>query len=262
MLGVSSTVGTPTPSGRAVAGQPGRVTSVLARQEIRAAAASVLASRSAGGRRKAPRPGPKQTLDACQSLYETHRLADLPALRLPVPARGPARPGDRGPGRHRHEHPGARPCGGPGRARPSLDGAWNDKKISAHHAIIPTARREAWPRADARPERAVYELVARRYLAQFYPPFEYHETKIELAIEGERFRASRPADDRATDGARSIPQIAGTRRTDESSTTRKRSPDPAPPGWRADRLCSDVDDRRAAHRRLRSDSPRRASSRR
>jgi DNA topoisomerase-3 len=39
-------------------------------------------------------------------------------------------------------------------------------------------------------ERGIYELVARRYVAQFYPPFEYHETKIEVAIEGERFRAS------------------------------------------------------------------------
>ena len=49
----------------------------------------------------------------------------------------------------------------------------------------------AKPLANVTPtERAIYELVARRYLAQFHPAFEYQETKIELAIEGERFRAA------------------------------------------------------------------------
>jgi DNA topoisomerase-3 len=67
--------------------------------------------------------------------------------------------------------------------------AWNDKKVTAHHAIIPTL--VAKPIANLTPaERGIYDLVARRYLAQFHLAFEYHETKIELAIEGERFRAT------------------------------------------------------------------------
>jgi DNA topoisomerase III len=38
-------------------------------------------------------------------------------------------------------------------------------------------------------ERGVYELVARRYLSQFYPSFEFHETTIEVHAGGESFRA-------------------------------------------------------------------------
>jgi DNA topoisomerase-3 len=39
-------------------------------------------------------------------------------------------------------------------------------------------------------EQRVYELVALRYLAQFLPAFEFHETKIEVDAEGERFAAT------------------------------------------------------------------------
>ena len=67
--------------------------------------------------------------------------------------------------------------------------AWNDKKVTAHHAIIPTV--VAALGANLSPaERKVYDLVARRYLAQFLPAFEYNETRIELEVAGERFRAS------------------------------------------------------------------------
>ena len=71
---------------------------------------------------------------------------------------------------------------------PRQSKAWNDKKVTAHHAIIPTPN--AAP-ADLSPaDRAVYELIVRRYLAQFYPPFEYTQTRLELDIGGERFVAS------------------------------------------------------------------------
>jgi DNA topoisomerase-3 len=39
-------------------------------------------------------------------------------------------------------------------------------------------------------EGRVYELVARRYLAQFSPAFEFNETRIEIEVAGECFRAS------------------------------------------------------------------------
>ena len=39
-------------------------------------------------------------------------------------------------------------------------------------------------------ERQVYELIARRYLVQFLPAFEFDETRIELQAGGERFRAA------------------------------------------------------------------------
>ena len=66
--------------------------------------------------------------------------------------------------------------------------AWNDGKVTAHHAIIPT------PRVDSRsPFRemsaSVYDLIARRYLAQFFPPHEFYQLEAELIVAGERFVA-------------------------------------------------------------------------
>lgn len=67
--------------------------------------------------------------------------------------------------------------------------AWNDKKISAHHAIIPTR-----VRADAGKmslvEKNIYFLIAQAYLAQFYPVHTYYQTKIEVVYKGELFAAS------------------------------------------------------------------------
>lgn len=67
--------------------------------------------------------------------------------------------------------------------------AWNDKKITAHHAIIPTRE----PCAAARLtelERNVYHLVAQAYVAQFYPLHVYDQTKVEVSYAGETFAAS------------------------------------------------------------------------
>lgn len=131
---------------------------------------------------------PKETLNACQTLYETRRLLTYPrsdcsylpegqreqatavlaAVAANVPTLGPF-------------------VSAADRSRKSR--AWNDKKVTAHHAIVPTVA--AAPVADLSPaERKVYDLVARRYLAQFLPAFEFNETKIEVDIGGERLRAS------------------------------------------------------------------------
>jgi len=67
--------------------------------------------------------------------------------------------------------------------------AWNDKKVTAHHAIVPTPDAGATPNLKPN-ERAVYELVAQRYLTQFLPPFVYVQTKLELVVEGESFVGS------------------------------------------------------------------------
>ncbi len=67
--------------------------------------------------------------------------------------------------------------------------AWNDKKITAHHAIIPTTRKLDTQRLSAQ-ERQVYALVARQYLAQFYPVHEYADTRVEVLIESGLFVAN------------------------------------------------------------------------
>jgi len=57
--------------------------------------------------------------------------------------------------------------------------AWNDKKVSAHHAIIPTLKKTAVLKND---EEKIYQLVSRNYLAQFLPHHEFASTQAEILI--------------------------------------------------------------------------------
>ncbi|HEV2764083.1 MAG TPA: DNA topoisomerase III [Pyrinomonadaceae bacterium] len=62
----------------------------------------------------------------------------------------------------------------------------DDKKVSDHHAVIPTTQRP--DAASLAPdEKRVYDLVARRFLAAFFPDAELERTTIHTAVEGERF---------------------------------------------------------------------------
>lgn len=58
---------------------------------------------------------------------------------------------------------------------------WNDTKISAHHAIIPTSVKIDTGRMSSK-EKQIYDLICRRYLMQFYPPQESDQTHIELDV--------------------------------------------------------------------------------
>ena len=65
--------------------------------------------------------------------------------------------------------------------------AWNDKKISAHHAIIPTQKPLAISLTAV--ELNVYNLIAKNYAVQFYPLHVYDETVVEVNYKGEKFTA-------------------------------------------------------------------------
>ena len=60
---------------------------------------------------------------------------------------------------------------------------WNDKKVSAHHAIIPTSKGKSTGILSSDEER-IYELIARQYIAQFYPDFEYTDKQVDTVIAG------------------------------------------------------------------------------
>lgn len=67
--------------------------------------------------------------------------------------------------------------------------AWNDKKITAHHAIIPT---EVPCKLNTLPEveRNLYFLIAQAYIAQFYSIHVYNQTRAEIEHAGEDFIAN------------------------------------------------------------------------
>ncbi|MGX3020352.1 DNA topoisomerase III [Ursidibacter sp. B-7004-1] len=60
---------------------------------------------------------------------------------------------------------------------------WNDKKITAHHGIIPTVSRGNLAKLSS-DEFKVYDLIRRRYLAQFLPYFESDKTIVTLSCAG------------------------------------------------------------------------------
>jgi DNA topoisomerase-3 len=65
--------------------------------------------------------------------------------------------------------------------------AWNDNRVTAHHAIIPTGET---PRNFSERQQQVYNLIVQAYLAQFFPPYRYRETRIQLDVAGEVFAAT------------------------------------------------------------------------
>src|SRR2546421_249459 len=62
----------------------------------------------------------------------------------------------------------------------------DDKKVTDHHALIPTKQRIE-PNAVTPDEKRIYDLIARRFLAAFYPDAELERTTITTGVVGERF---------------------------------------------------------------------------
>ena len=65
----------------------------------------------------------------------------------------------------------------------------NDAKVSDHHAIIPTEQ-SAQLSHMTNEEWKIYDLVVRRFMAVFFPPFQYEQTQVTVEIAGEHFVAS------------------------------------------------------------------------
>ncbi|ELO1555173.1 DNA topoisomerase III [Aeromonas hydrophila] len=129
----------------------------------------------------------KRVLDICQGLYERHKLITYPrsdSRHLPSDHFNRA-------GQVREAIASTVPA--LAKAVSEADGkirskAWNDSKVDAHHAIIPTEK-QGNPATLGADEAKLYGLIARQYLLQFYPPFEYNDSKVLLRIAGGLFQA-------------------------------------------------------------------------
>ncbi|MCS6137196.1 DNA topoisomerase III [Shewanella baltica] len=127
----------------------------------------------------------KDVLDTCQSLYERHKLITYPrsdSRYLPVEQHSLA------PSVLKAISGGAAELlQGTDAPDPRLKSkAWDDKKVDAHHAIVPTEKTANLSSLSQR-ERQLYLHVARQYLAQFYPAYCYSETTVQVTIEGGLF---------------------------------------------------------------------------
>lgn len=64
----------------------------------------------------------------------------------------------------------------------------NNAKVTDHHAIIPTEESPDLWRLSG-PEKNIYDLVVRRFLAVLLPPHEYEEIELTLSCAGHTFTA-------------------------------------------------------------------------
>lgn len=130
----------------------------------------------------------KLVLDVCQALYEKHKLITyprsdcryLPKEQLKQAATIITTLADTN-----------LPCSAQAKGADSSikSKAWNDKKITAHHAIVPTEK-SANNIALNPFEKNIYLLIVKQYLAQFYPVHIYQQTKLAVRIAGGLFTTS------------------------------------------------------------------------
>lgn len=57
----------------------------------------------------------------------------------------------------------------------------DDQKVTDHHAIIPTEETPSLQRLQDR-ERKMYDLIVKRFLAVFFPPYQYEQTTVAASI--------------------------------------------------------------------------------
>lgn len=67
--------------------------------------------------------------------------------------------------------------------------AFNSKKVSAHHAIVPTESTPDMSKLNAK-EMRIYGLIVRMYIAQFMTNKEYKQTKVAVECAGHNFRVT------------------------------------------------------------------------
>ena len=124
----------------------------------------------------------KRTLQIAQALYEKHKAITYPrtdSRALPEDYLPTVRST-----LNRIDNPFARRV---------LDNNWvkpnkrifNNAKVSDHFAIIPTA---TVPRSLDDQERALFDMVTKRFVAVFFPPAQYENTTRITRVEGEPFK--------------------------------------------------------------------------
>jgi DNA topoisomerase-3 len=130
----------------------------------------------------------KQVLDVCQELYEKHKLITYPRSDCRYLPKG-------------HHAQAADVCraistNAPDLAQAAAQGdlnrrssAWNDAKVEAHHGIIPT-QRQLKSGGLLPVQLKIYALIARNYLYQFFGPYCFELTRVEVEIQKGAFKTS------------------------------------------------------------------------
>jgi DNA topoisomerase-3 len=130
----------------------------------------------------------RRTLAAAQRLYEEHTALTYPRTNsrfLPSDLRGEIKPIAELLGRQPDYAQGARYVTGLDVL--PLARVVDDKKVSDHHAIIPTRAEHDVSKFNA-DDKKVYDMVVRRFLAVFHPDAEFENTRVETTVSEHIFR--------------------------------------------------------------------------
>jgi DNA topoisomerase-3 len=128
-----------------------------------------------------------QTLDVCQQLYERHKLITYPRSDCRYLPQGHLNDKSQVTQSVAHTCPALAEA--VAQANLSITSkAWNDTKVGAHHAIIPTSRSMDGHKLSQN-ENNIYALIARQYLIQFYPSFVYTDKRVDSEVAGGLFVA-------------------------------------------------------------------------
>lgn len=129
----------------------------------------------------------QRVLDTCQSLYEKHKLITYPRSDCRFL-----------PAEHYKQRQSV--TAALTQVMPDLQSilnnadltlkskCWDDAKVGAHHAIIPTSRKMDSARLTEA-EKQVYYAIALHYVIQFYPRYRFAEQQIDVDIAGGKFIA-------------------------------------------------------------------------
>ncbi len=184
----------------------------------------------------------QKTLKVAQSLYETHKAITYPrtdSRHLPDDMAGPAKRAMQSlPDDYQPLIPGAMPGGKLSHTRRIFD----NSKISDHHAILPTPKKTDIAKLPP-DEKKLFDLIARRLLAAFYPAHTYDALKVITGVHEHTFRTTGRAvkeigwkkvyegiERSAKDDESPLPALAaGDIRTVQKASFKKESTKPPPP---------------------------------
>ena len=128
----------------------------------------------------------KVVLDACQSLYEHHKLITYPRSDNRYLPSAHFKLASSVIGAISKDDALTEICKKANTALKSK--AWNDSKVSAHHAIIPSEKNPSTVKLSHIEEK-IYHLIAKQYLIQFYADWKFQDTQADFKIAGGLFIA-------------------------------------------------------------------------
>ncbi len=173
-------------------GQPARVTSVKRKRKSEPAPLPYDLTELQREANKRFGFSAKKTLSVLQRLYEQHKLVTYPRTDSRyLPSDMASTMTERLSAMKSGYEDIIAPLLAKGKVK-AAHRVFQDDKVTDHHAIIPTDERLDLGKLSA-DERKLYDMIARRFLALFYPPYEYETTTAIFEIAGETFVARETA---------------------------------------------------------------------